>query len=164
VISGSYRLPLGQGQRFFPNAKGAINKLLEGWQANAVYRAESGVPITISNGETLGRSAYLPKDKRTLSRWFDTSAFRLRETLEFAATAALPDVRTHGTNNLDVSLFKDTRILERLTLQIRAEAFNLANRVAFGAPNATVGSASFGVISTQVNFSRQLQFAAKLLW
>jgi len=164
VVSGTYRLPFGGGQRFLGSARGAFNKLVEGWQANAVYRAESGVPITISNGESLGRSAYLPKSQRTLSRWFDTSAFRLRETLEFAATATLPDVRTHGTNNLDVSLFKDTCIRERLTLQFRAEAFNVANRVAFGAPASTVGAANFGVISTQINFSRQLQFAMKLLW
>ncbi|HWQ52120.1 MAG TPA: TonB-dependent receptor [Bryobacteraceae bacterium] len=164
VVSGSYRLPFGKNGMFFSNAKGLPGKLVEGWQANAVYTAQSGVPITLSSGESLGRSAFLPKDQRTRQRWFDTSAFRLRETLEFVGTAALPDVRTHGSNNFDLSLYKDTQILESLKLQFRAESFNLFNRVAFGAPNSTVGSASFGVITSQVNFSRQLQFAVKLLW
>ena len=164
VVTSSYQLPFGKGQRFLAGAKGLPGKLVEGWQANGVYTAQSGVPITISSGESLGRSAYLPNDQRTLSRWFDTSAFRLRETLEFAATGALPDVRTPGTNNFDFSLYKDTRILEKLKLQFRAESFNLFNRVAFAAPSGTVGGASLGVISSQSNFSRQLQFALKLLW
>jgi hypothetical protein len=164
VVSGSYQFPFGKGRRLLPGAKGAVAKLVEGWQATPVYRCESGVPITVSSGESLGRSAYLPNDQRTLSRWFDTAAFRLRETLEFAATAALPDVRTQGTSNVDLTLFKDTAIYETLRLQFRAEAFNLLNRVAFGAPGGTVGAASFGVISSQINFSRQLQFALKLLW
>jgi len=164
VVSGSYQLPFGKGQRFLPGAKGLVGKLVEGWRTNAVLTAESGVPIAISSGESLGRSAYLPNDQRTLSRWFDTSAFRLRETLEFAATGTLPDVRTHGTNNIDLSLYKDTPVFERLKLQFRAEAFNLCNRVALAAPSGAVGTAGLGVISSQRNFSRQLQFGAKLLW
>ena len=79
-------------------------------------------------------------------------------------TARLPDVRTHGRNNLDLSLFKDTRLTEAVRLQFRAESFNLCNRAEFGDPNATVGSASFGVVSSQINYSRQLQFGLRLLW
>ncbi len=165
VVTASYQLPMGKGHRFLAGAAGVAGKLVEGWQANAVYTAQSGVPITLSGGESVGRSAAIPSDQQTLQRWFDTSAFRLRQTLEFAGTAVLPDVRTHGTSNFDLSLFKDTQIRERLKVQFRAESFNLFNRAAFGAPNANAASgASFGVVSSQVNFSRQLQFGLKLLW
>lgn len=164
VLSGSYQLPFGQGRSWGSSAAGPAGALISGWQLNWVYSAQGGVPITISSGESLGRSARLPASERTLSRWFDPSAFRLRETLELVGTARLPDVRTHGRNNLDLSLFKDTRLTEAVRLQFRAESFNLCNRAEFGDPNATVGSASFGVVSSQINYSRQLQFGLRLLW
>ena len=164
VLSGSYQLPVGKGKPLLRNSSGLVNKLAGGWQMNWVYTAESGVPLAISSGESLGRTAYLPKGERTLQRWFDTSAFRLRETLEFAGTNILPDVRSQGRNNLDLSLYKDTTIHESLKLQFRAESFNLCNRTEFGSPNTTVGSTSFGVTSSQINFGRQLQFALRLLW
>ena len=77
-------------------------------------------------------------------------------------TALLPDVRSQGRNNVDFSLYKDTRIFESVKLQFRAESFNLLNHAEFGNPNITVGSASFGVISSQINFARQLQFGLRL--
>lgn len=164
VLTGSYQMPFGKGKRYLSGSNAVVQKFVEGWQANMIYTAQSGVPITLASGESTGQSAYLPNGERTLERWFNTTPFRLRETLEFVGTSVLPDVRTHGFNNIDLSFFKDTAIYERLKLQFRAEAFNLANRVAFGSPNATVGSTSFGKITTQVNFSRQLQFSLKLLW
>ena len=36
----------------------------------------------------------------------------------------LPDVREHGINNWDLSLFKNFAITERFTLQLRGEMFN----------------------------------------
>ena len=49
-------------------------------------------------------------------------------------------------------------------MQVRAEAFNLLNQVAFGAPNQVLSSGQFGVISSQSNAPRSLQFALKLLF
>lgn len=51
-----------------------------------------------------------------------------------------------------------------MRLQFRAEAFNLLNRTEFGAPNAALGNANFGSITSQINFARQIQFGLKLLW
>lgn len=98
VVSGTWELPFGPRGRFLRTAPGLVGKLLEGWQANGSWAAQSGVPITVTNAESLGRSAELPSSERTLRRWFDTSAFRLRETLELVSTARLPDVRTPGRN------------------------------------------------------------------
>ena len=56
-------------------------------------------------------------------------------------------------------------ITERLNLQFRAEAFNLFNRVQFGQPNTvccSTSNASFGVISSQLNLPRVVQFALRL--
>jgi hypothetical protein len=71
-------------------------------------------------------------------------------------------LRAPGIANWDLALFKETHLSERLVLQLRAEAFNLFNRVQFGAPNTSIGSAQQGQITTQVNDPRLLQMAARL--
>lgn len=49
-----------------------------------------------------------------------------------------------------------------MKLQFRMEVFNLFNRVQFGYPGMTVGLATFGVISSQANNPRLVQFAFRL--
>ncbi len=77
---------------------------------------------------------------------------------------SLPNVRAPGIDNFDLSLFKNFHPLENLTIQFHAEAFNAFNRVQFGAPNQVLSSGQFGVISSQANTPRQIQFALKLLF
>ncbi len=68
-----------------------------------------------------------------------------------------------GTNNLNASLFKDFQLWnESSKLEFRAETFNLLNSVQFGAPNTSVGSTTFGAITSQVNSPRNIQLALKL--
>jgi hypothetical protein len=49
-------------------------------------------------------------------------------------------------------------------VQFRVEALNAFNTPRFGSPNTGVTSSTFGVITTQANAPRQLQFGLKLLW
>jgi transketolase len=65
---------------------------------------------------------------------------------------------------------KNTKIFERLTWQIRADAFDMLNHANMGQPGTTVGSATFGLL-TNTRFppgdsgsSRQLQLAMKLIF
>jgi hypothetical protein len=68
----------------------------------------------------------------------------------------------------DLSLLKNTKITERVNLQFRADAFDVFNHPNFGNPNLTVGSATFGSITStrfpngDFGSTRQLQFALKL--
>jgi hypothetical protein len=64
---------------------------------------------------------------------------------------------------------KDTLIHERLTLQFRAEIFNLLNRANFNTPNLIVFtpsgvSGTAGAINSTSTSSRQVQFGLKLIW
>jgi hypothetical protein len=74
-----------------------------------------------------------------------------------------------GLATWDFSVLKETRIRERLSLQFRAEVFNLLNRANFNQPNAIVFTPSgvsptAGVITITSTTSRQVQFGLKLLW
>ena len=73
-----------------------------------------------------------------------------------------------GFSNLDISLEKNTKLTERLNLQLRVDAFDVANHPSFANPTGNDTSASFGQ-STATRFpvadsgsSRQLQLVGKI--
>jgi hypothetical protein len=53
-----------------------------------------------------------------------------------------------GLMNLSLGVFRNFKFAERWTLQFRANAFNLTNTPSFANPSSTVGSSSFGQISS----------------
>jgi hypothetical protein len=76
-----------------------------------------------------------------------------------------------GWSNLDLALAKNTRITERLTLQLRADAFDSLNQTNFNNPTTTVGSSTLGIITGGTRYaagdfgtSRQMQMSAKLIF
>ena len=73
-------------------------------------------------------------------------------------------VRVFPGLNENLSLAKTFRMTERLKLDVRAEAFNVFNRVVFGGPQTSLNSATFGVISSQANTPRQMQGGLKIYW
>ena len=73
-----------------------------------------------------------------------------------------------GTKNVDFSVFKNTHLSESKVLQLRAEFFNLFNTPQFNNPSATVGTTTFGKVSSAgteplfQRLERQVQLAAKI--
>jgi hypothetical protein len=72
----------------------------------------------------------------------------------------------------DFGVMKQTRIMERMTLQFRAELFNIFNHANFAPPSGTVFSAGVSpvanatsnVITSIVGNARQTQFSLKLIF
>jgi hypothetical protein len=64
----------------------------------------------------------------------------------------------------DLSIMKDFAITERVSLRLRADAFNAFNKVNLGLPNPVVDGGNAGLISTTAPgaFQRQLQFSARI--
>ncbi|MDQ2948550.1 MAG: TonB-dependent receptor, partial [Acidobacteriota bacterium] len=176
VVSSVYSLPFGPGQRWLNSRSGIASRVLEGWRMAGIATLQSGQPLALTtsvnniNGFTLasrpnnnGKSASIADP--TPDRWFDTSVFSLPAPFTYGTTGrTLPDVRKAGVKNLDFSLIKDTRLYETTKLEFRAEVFNLLNTPQFGSPGTTLGSATFGVVSSQANQPRELQLALKLLF
>jgi hypothetical protein len=110
-----------------------------------------------------GQSAKLANS--TPNQWFNTNVFSLPAPFTYGTTGrTLPDVRNAGVKNIDFSLIKDTRIQEHTKLEFRAEVFNLLNTPQFATPGTALGSATFGVVSSQSDQPRELQLALKLLF
>lgn len=73
------------------------------------------------------------------------------------------NVRASRVNELNLGLFKNVSITERVKAQFRGEFFNMFNHPRFGAPNTDPGSSSFGQVTpSQQNMPRVIQVALKL--
>ena len=169
-----YDLPFGKGRRFGLQNLFA-NAVFGGWQINGILTLQSGLPFTpvlatsVSNsgGSRPNRLSAGQLSDPTLTHWFDTS---------FNATGAAwatPLQYTYGNGgrnilrgphrtNFDGSLFKESHVSERLRLQFRAEFFNAFNHPQFDLPNATIGSAAAGLISSTVGSPRDIQLSLRL--
>jgi len=171
-------LPFGRGRAVGANWNGAVNAILGGWQVNGITTFQSGTPLSITannvsgifsprqNANNNGSSGKLTGDIHDrLNRYFDTSVFSQPAAFTFGnMTPRTGDLRAPGLRNWDLSTFKEFAMREYLRLQFRAEFLNAFNTVRFSAPNTSVASNQFGVISTQANSPRQIQFGLKLLW
>ncbi len=178
VMSYLYEIPVGRDRRFFSNAPRVVDALVGGWQFNGITTLQAGTPLSITANNTAGifgartQPNWNGNDPRLdgpvedrLDRYFDTSVYSQPAAFTFGNHPIFsPLLRAHGVRNFDLSLFKNFRLHPRWTAQFRVEALNAFNRVQFSAPNTSVTSSSFGVISGQANAPRQLQFGLKLLW
>jgi len=107
------------------------------------------------------------------SQWFNPNAFlapsNVAANLGFYGNVGRDTLIGPGLATWDFSTLKDTRIRERLSLQFRAEIFNLLNRANFNTPNGVAFTPSgvsptAGAITSTSTTSRQVQFGLKLLW
>jgi hypothetical protein len=169
VLTANYELPWGK------SLKGVAGGVLAGWQINSSAYWQGGFPFTVTNAaqrmNTGGSDRpdmvcdpKLPKDERTLQRWFNTSCFAPQAQFTAGST---PGTVLHGPSNrlVNLSIFKDFGLRQDVKLQLRAEVSNLTNTPNFVVPNSGLGNTNFGSISgTGNNIPRQMQFAAKLIF
>jgi hypothetical protein len=183
TTSALYDLPFGKDGRF-KSSHGFVNALIGGYQANVIAIFQTGFPLAISgdsNNPYATRPNFTPGispilANRSKNEWFNTAAFTNSPNVIGNSFGDVPrtlsNVRSPGTEEFDISMFKTTALTERTSLQFRVETFNTFNHVNFSAPGTTFTSASasgpnnnanFGVISA-ASAGRQVQLALKLIF
>ena len=106
----------------------------------------------------------------TPKQWFNPNAFlQPPANSGFYGNLGRDTFIGPGLATWDFSALKETPIHERLSLQFRAEIFNLLNRANFNTPNLIVFtpsgvSGTAGAITSTSTTSRQVQFGLKLIW
>ena len=74
-----------------------------------------------------------------------------------------PNIRNPWATQVNMSVFKNFAVTDRVNFQFRAEAFNAFNTPIYAGPNTSLTSANFGQVTiTQQNFPRNMQFAFRL--
>jgi hypothetical protein len=174
VTSGFYQLPFGHGARFLSHSGALVNALVANWQFGGIFTVQSGMPFTALDGtdilntggtgiaerpDATGISPQLANP--TVKNWFNKAAFVYNAPYIYG---------NDGRNNIigpniretDLSLTKNIKMTERYGAELRWEVFNATNHPIFGVPNSTLSSASYGMISSTVIDSRQMQVALRL--
>ncbi len=173
VSSAVWDLPFGANRSH--QARGVIGALVNDWTLTGVLTLQSGIPVAVTqatnNNAFAGFGTQRPNltgdptlaaDERSVSRWFNTSAFATAPQFTLGTSSRNP-VRGPGYRNVDVALMRRVRLPASQAVEIRAEIFNLTNTPPLGAPNGVFGSAAFGTI-TAAGDPRVIQFAVKYLF
>ena len=187
VISALYDLPFGPGKPLL-SSRGWVSHALGGWQVNGILILRSGFPtdFRVARLAPVFNTANRPNrvlgqpvlvENPGFDQYFNPRAFEVPPTvpnfrgapIQTLGNAGRSILRGPGQRNLDLSVFKDIKTIEKTRLEFRAEAFNLTNTPSFELPNArsvglTVGDPAFGKLTGSQTVGRQVQFGLKLLW
>jgi hypothetical protein len=172
VASANYQLPF--------KGSGHLKYAVEGWQLNSILNYFDGLPFSVTSSSLTsdGTAIYanltpgsgngsLPSDQRLRSKWFNTAAFSNPATATWGDSHR-NSLQGPGTKTVDFSFFKNTTLAESKVVQVRAEFFNIFNTPQFNNPGSTVGTPTFGIVSsagsepTFQRTARQIQLAAKV--
>ncbi|MGA3177154.1 MAG: TonB-dependent receptor [Candidatus Acidiferrum sp.] len=145
----------------FPNRKGSLEKLTNGWGLNGILTIQSGNPYHMileqddydgaytffAKPDVVGPIKYNYSDP---THFLDLSSFAvpctpLASGFDGFASTCTPGTRHFGNEGrnslvgppfrqLDFSIFKNTNITERLKMELRFEAYNLLNHPNFANP------------------------------
>jgi hypothetical protein len=182
----SYALPFGTGHALNPSNQVA-HALVSGWNLAGIFTFSSGAPLAITGsacnaGGILGTCIpnYNPNFNgpiRINGNYGDgnvtgSSPTAYLDRTAFVAPAAYtfgnaPRTGAFGLNapytySVDLSVRRDFKIHDKVTLAIQGDAFNLFNAVCFAAPALNPDQANFGTLTAQVNQPRKLQLNARI--
>jgi outer membrane receptor protein involved in Fe transport len=175
-INGILELPFGRERRFGADANPAVNALIGGWQVQGIYTFQSGFPIgNFPNLFFTGNTDDIAVSDPTLARWFNIDAGFNRVTAQQPVSnlrtfpLRFDSVRGDRTNNVDLSMIKNTALPRGKSLQFRFEAINAFNHPQFPSPGGNSlnpTNASFGqvVTSAQLNYARRVQVMLKFVY
>ena len=147
--------------------------LARGWTVSLIATAQSGVPIAVTQSTNFNAFAgygvqrpnlagdpTLPADQRSAGQWFNTAAFAVAPQFTIG-TATRNPIRGPSYRDVDLAVARRVPLGARTALDLRVEVFNLLNTPPLGAPNAVLGAANFGTI-TSAGDPRVIQLALKV--
>jgi len=165
-----YQLPWGKGRPFLGNSGRLVNAIVGGWDVSAIYSYYSGQFLTPlwSGPDPTGtaftanatrpvvtirpdhlRDANLPADQRTLSRWFDSSAFGAPPVGRFGS-AAKGVIKGPDVNIWHAGFFKSFVFTETVRLRWELTATNFFNHPNYNNPGTNISQAGASGVITGV--------------
>lgn len=157
MVSYNYALPFDHF--------GGSKYLMHGWALSGITRFTTGLPVTLVEtddhsllGTAFGGPIVLPVDtpdqvapvqimnpRASTSHYYFNPAAFASSAIGLEGDSRRRFFHGPGINNWDMALVKDTRFRENMSLEFRAEWFNLFNHTQFLGPSGIfAGSNSLG--------------------
>jgi hypothetical protein len=171
-----YLLPFGRGQKFGGTASIPMDWLIGGWQTSLTAIVQGGTPTDLETGtatpgnrpDKVGSISY---PKSILGHWFNPTSFANPPTTTGSVcnctvytrlgTLGRNQVYGPGYRVVNLSIQKNLHV-ERYTLELHGDAFNLFNTAEFTNPNSNLTGGNFGQVEgTEVYSNREIQLAAR---
>jgi hypothetical protein len=162
---------------YFSNVRrgGVVGHLLNHWGIAPLIRYQSGLPVNPLTGkdnsltgvgndrpDVISNVMYTGAPHGLNYQYINPALYAANATGAFG-NAGHNSLRAPSYFDVDAAVTREFRFVERVTLQMRGEAFNALNHPNFGAPNATVTSSTFGQIRSARD-PRILQASVKLVF
>jgi hypothetical protein len=175
MINHVYQFPFGAGRQFVN--KGLLSHVIGDWDLSGLWTMYTGLHFNPSMSTSVSGSLgsplvnpverpnlngtpNLPADQRSITHWFNVSAFSIPAAYTFGNSGY--DVLVGpGLMTADLGLHRTFLITESKQLTFRWEVFNAFNRANFSNPSAVIGSSAAGTISA-TNPARTMQLALRL--
>jgi hypothetical protein len=164
AFSYVYQLPL---QRLTHGHSGVGYRILSGWHLAGITHFTAGLPVSLSEPDDLaltgsddlgnpavdlpnysGQPIQFYNPRRTASnQYFSTGVFSSQQ-LGVPGNANRRFFAGPGLNDWDMSLFKNVRFTERISMDIRGEFFNIFNHAQFNNPVGDFTTSNFGDVTS----------------
>jgi Carboxypeptidase regulatory-like domain len=177
VVNTTWDLPFGKSRKYLATAPAVVDTLLGGWQLQTVSYFGTGTFFSpgfsifdVSNTNSQGGNpdrigkGNLPRDQRTVEKWFDASAFKIpgcpdskpvctaseRQNVGRFGNAGVNILEGPALNVHHLSLAKQFRLTERLSFNFSSSISNLFNHPHFNNPGNNISTPSVGLITATV--------------
>jgi hypothetical protein len=144
---------------FFKDSKTALHWVLGGWQVGGIFSAYSGRPVNFTApGATLRAPDNTQRpdlngepevfgDIGAGKLYFDTSVFSAPAQNTWGNLTRNASINGPGFWDVDLSLVKRFRFADRVSTELRVDAFNAFNHPNFARPNGAFGGSTFGQVT-----------------
>jgi len=180
--AGIYELPIGKGKSMLAGGGKLVQAVVGGWRLSYVLTLRGGMPFNVGcpvgTSSGFGCLALMVPGQgvytggHTVEHWLNAAAFAqppvattIGQTDLSPLGGAPTQARGPGVRDLDLSLFKQFTLTERIRLEFRAEAYNTSNTPQFGTPGSLdfTNKQLFSQITSASN-ARQIQLAVRMVW
>lgn len=183
TLSLVWDLPLGHGRAFANHLPKALDNAIGGWQMTAINTDTSGAPVNlyyspsaaytlsslltqrpnVSGNPIAPKSSWVKTGTALKGYLNSTNVTTPTDASKPYGNAGRNSLRDMTFNQLDLGLHKNFELPLHSKLDVRGEAFNVLNKVNYGAPTSSRSSSSFGSITSAFP-ARQFQIAAKVIF
>jgi len=171
VFTSLYELPFGHGKQWGSNWNPVVQGIVGGWQLNPILTLQTGLPFDlIDQGQQPNTRPDLVgslHQMNNINGWFNTSAFAevpsTGGVYDRPGTAPRNPFHGPGRKFMDLAVFKNFPIGERVNTQFRVQVYNITNTPQYDQPNGSFTSGDFGKVKNTLLFTeRQMELALRI--